>query len=90
MYFSSPVVVINHDKLSRRVLKFYLLRTSLVLDEDIEETRSTARHKFRPAKRWSRLDRRGCTMEKRDVPEEAIEAALANIRSQITYETEDR
>ena len=84
--FERPQVVINESNLKRRVLRFYLLKTSLVLDEDFDEERSTIRHKFRKTKRWSRLDHRNNTMERRPIPDEAIEIALFNVRAQIDFD----
>ena len=85
MRFSSVVVIISVLPLKRRVLGFYLLDATLVLDYDADEERETTRHKFKRFKWWSRLDGRNNTMERRDVPQAAINEALDNVRSQIKY-----
>jgi hypothetical protein len=85
MRISSVEVIVAGSPLTRRVLRFYLLDATLVLDYDADEERATTRHKFNRVKWWSRLDRRNNTMERRDVPLAAINEALENVRSQIKY-----
>jgi hypothetical protein len=85
MRFSSVEVIIAGSPLKRRVLGFYLLDATLVLDYDADEERETTRHKFKRVRWWSRLDGRNNTMERRDVPQAAINEALDNVRSQIKY-----
>lgn len=85
MRFSRIEVIIADSPLKRRVLGFYLLDETLVLDYDADEERETTRHKFKRIKWWSRLDGHDNTMERRDVSQEAINEALDNVRSQIKY-----
>lgn len=89
MDFSKPEVIIEESPTKRRVLRFYLLRSKLVLDVDVVQERKTKRHKWRNIAKWSRLDRRDNDFDKREVPPEAIEQALADIRGQITYSDKD-
>ena len=84
--FASPTIVIMDSPLTRRVIRFYLLGPTLVLDYDADEERATTRHKFRPVRWWSRLDSRNNTMARREPPEEVIADALADVRAQIRYE----
>jgi hypothetical protein len=85
MRFSNPEVILQESPLKRRVLRFALLDTSLMLDYDADEERATTRHKFKVVRAWSRLDGRNNKMDKRDVPIPAITKALAQARGQITY-----
>lgn len=78
-------VTIDGSKLSRRVLRFQQLDRGLVLDEDCDEERDTTRHKWRIVRWWSRLNRRDSTMERREVPQAAIDEALAQARADISY-----
>lgn len=89
MRFISPeVVVLDDDGLSRRILRFYMLDDELVLDRDADECRPTKRHKWRVRQQWSRLDRRNNSMERRAVPQAAIDDALLQVRASISYRDE--
>lgn len=85
MRFSNVKLIVEASPLKRRVLFFYLIDSILVLDYDADEERATTRHKFRPVRWWSRLDGRSNTMDRRGVPQAAIDEALDNVRSQIKY-----
>jgi hypothetical protein len=89
MRFVSPEVVIQHDDLNRRVMRFYMLDRHLVLDLDTDEVRKTKRHKWKAARKWSRLDRRDNTLERREVPQSAIDEALRIVRDGISYRAEE-
>lgn len=86
MSFTDVEVTIEESPLKRRVLGFYLLDLSLVLDFDTEEERASKRHKWRRVRFWSRLQTSKSDMPRRDVPQTAIDTALADVRSRITYE----
>ena len=90
MRFIRPTVTINQGDLNRRVLKFYFLDHEMVLDYDADESRETKRHKWRVQRKWSRLDKRNNTMERRDVPESAIEASLQYARDSLFTKQSER
>ncbi len=86
MRFSNVQVIVDPSALSRRVLEFRLFDASMVLDYDADEERQTTRHKFKVVRLWERIDQRFNTMQRRDVPEHAIQQALEQFRQQIRYE----
>jgi hypothetical protein len=85
MRFSSPEIFIYESDLKRRVLRFMMLDARLVFDYDADEVRETKRHKFQRVRWWNRLSGRDNTMPRREPPRDAIEQALAVVRSQIQY-----
>lgn len=85
MRFVSPEVIIQHDDLSRRFLRFYFIDSEMVLDRDEDQSRQTKRHKWQVKEKWSRLDGRNNTIERREVPQSAIEDALQQGRESLTY-----
>lgn len=78
-------ITININPLSRRVVRFMLIDDHVVIDSDVDEERASTRHKFRPVRQWVRRSHRESTMERRNVPQQVIDAAMADIRSQIVY-----
>jgi hypothetical protein len=85
MRFSSPEIIIYESVLKRRVLRFMMLDARLVFDYDADEVRETKRHKFQRVQWWNRLSGRDNTMQRREPPQDAIDQALAVVRSQIKY-----
>ena len=86
MRFRNVQVIVDSLALYRRVLEFQLIDASMVLDYDADEERPTTRHKFEVIRLWERTDQRFNTMQRRDVPEHAIQQALEQFRQQIRYE----
>ena len=86
---------LSEDRLRRTSWRFYLLRTSLVVDHYLEEERETTRHKFRDVREWSRLSGRQSTMNRTDVPftdeiaRQAKEAFINKIRDEISVGFQD-
>ena len=81
--FLRPEVVIQEHALRRRVLRFFLDdRYAMVLDYDADEHRETNRHKWRVQRQWIRNN----TMERRPVPQAAIDSALQQIFDSISYQ----
>ena len=85
MMFQSAEVLVGGEPLKRRILKFDLIDANMVLESDCDQERETTRHKFRTVRFWSRLNRRDSTMQRRSIPQEAIENALQQMRKQIQY-----
>lgn len=85
MPYLRSVITIDESPIRRRVLVFVMLDDFVVLDSDVDEERATKRHKFRWVRSWLRLRNKHSTMERRGVPQHAIDAAMADIRSQIVY-----
>jgi hypothetical protein len=83
--FKPVTIEIDETPLKRRVLRFDVLDARLVLDYDADEERESKRHRFRRVRWWHRLSSRENTMDRREPPAEAIEQALAAVRSQIKY-----
>ena len=87
MNWCNPQVIVNIDDLNRRRIGFYLYENKLILDSDVDEFRETKRHKWKPVwdKQWHRLTHYRTTMDRRPVPQSAVDKALEQVRSKIRY-----
>lgn len=88
MRYLTTTITIDESPIKRRVLRFEMIDAHVVLDSDVDEERASTRHKFRPARQWVRHNSRHSTIERRSVPQHVIDAAMADIRSQIVYRDE--
>ena len=88
MNWYHPEVIISIDDLNRRRIGFFLHGRELILNFDVDEFRETKRHKWKPVcnKQWYRLgyDARA-TMDRRPVPQTAVDEAVEQVRSSIRY-----
>lgn len=57
----------------------------LTLDEVVHESRQSRRHGWRVLNRWSRLDQRGNTMERPEVPANVLEEARAKVNAELAF-----
>jgi len=78
-------VIIQHSPLKRRVLRFVLLGTEVVLDFEADEERKTTRHRFRATRTWSRMMWRRTEQGPESVPQSAVDQALADLRGRLKY-----
>lgn len=90
MRYLTTTITVDESPLKRRVMRFEMIDDYVVLDSDVDEERASTRHKFRPVRQWVRHNSRHSTIERRSVPQHVIDAAMADIRSQVVYRNEAR
>lgn len=67
---NTELIVAHEGGLQREVWTFYFMdnRTTLYVDHYAVEVRETTRHKFKPTKRYYRLDQRNNNITASEVP----------------------
>ena len=78
-------IIHQHTQLSRERLVFYCRINhsgiQFVLDEFYSEHRESPRHKYKTIKKYSRLDSRGCNLQRNDIviPNEIKEEVIQKL-----------
>lgn len=86
MTYATTIEHISEDGLSRSEWRYYNLKNlEMTLDWIIHQSRPSKRHGWRTVKKWERIMRRDCTMEREESPQWVKDEVRRRINDAIEF-----